>query len=69
LTAAAMIRAGIYPDLLDEAHWWGDEDLWRYAFYALLAYARAAAERTGRTVENVANALAERRGIKAIERS
>jgi hypothetical protein len=51
LTGAAMIRAGIYPDLLDEAHWWGDEDLWRYAFYALLAYARAAADRTGRTVE------------------
>jgi hypothetical protein len=64
LTAAAMIRAGIYPDLLDEAYWWGDEDLWRYAFYALLAYARAAAERTGRSVEDVASAIAVRRGIK-----
>jgi len=39
LTAAAMIRAGIYPDLLDEAYGWGIEDMWRYAFYALVAYA------------------------------
>ncbi len=28
LSAAAMIRAGVYPDLLDEAHGWGIEDRW-----------------------------------------
>jgi hypothetical protein len=67
LRAAAMIRAGVYPDLLDEAAWWGDEDLWRYAFYALLAYARVAAERTGRSVVEVAAALVERQGFKTTE--
>ena len=62
LTAAAMIRAGIYPDLLGEVYW-GIEDMWSYAFFALVAYARAAAERTGRSLEEIAAALAERRGI------
>ena len=63
LMAAAMIRAGVYPDLLDEAYGWGIEDMWEYAFYALVLYGRVAAERTGRTLEDVATALAERRGI------
>ena len=63
LTAAAMIRAGVYPDLLDEAYGWGIEDMWSYAFYALVAYARAASERTGRSLEEIASSLAERQGI------
>ena len=63
LMAAAMIRAGIYPDLLDEAYGWGLEDMWEYAFYALVLYARVAAERTGRSPEVVARAIAERRGV------
>jgi hypothetical protein len=67
LTAAAMIRAGIYPDLLDEAYWWGIEDMWRYAFYALLVYARVAAERTGRSLEEVATALAEQRRLRSAD--
>jgi len=58
------MRAGVYPDLLDEAYGWGIEDMWRYAFYALVAYARAASERTGRTVEQVGGAMGERRGLK-----
>ena len=65
LTAAAMIRAGIYPDLLDEAYGWGIEDMWRYAFYALVAYVRAASERTGRSLEEIASALAEHAGNHA----
>jgi len=64
LMAAAMIRAGIYPDLLDEADGWGIEDMWRYAFYALVVYARIAAERTGRPLEEIAAVLAEHRGLK-----
>ena len=63
LMAAAMIRAGVYPDLLDEAHGWGLEDMWEYAFYALVLYARVAAERTGRSPEEVASAIAKRRGV------
>jgi|SRR5271157_3863413 len=63
LMAAAMIRAGVYPDLLDEAYGWGIDDMWEYAFYALVLYGRVAAKRTGRPLEDVASALAERRGI------
>ena len=63
LMAAAMINAGVYPDLLEEAYGWGVEDMWEYAFYALVLYGRVAGERTGRTVEEVATVIAERRGI------
>jgi hypothetical protein len=63
LMAAAMIRAGVYPDLLDEAYGWGIDDMWRFAFYALILYGRVAAERTGRSLDDIAAALAERRGI------
>jgi hypothetical protein len=63
LMAAAMIRAGVYPDLLDEAYGWGIDDMWEYAFYALVLYARVAAERTGRPLEDVATAIAQRRGV------
>lgn len=63
LMAAAMIRAGVYPDLLDEAYGWGIEDMWEYAYYASVLYGRVAGERTGRTAETVAMAIAERRGI------
>jgi hypothetical protein len=63
LMAAAMIRAGVYPDLLDEAYWWGIDDMWTYAFYALVLDGRVAAERTGRPLEDIATALAQRRGL------
>jgi hypothetical protein len=63
LTAAAMIPGGVYPDLLGEVEWWRTDDLWTYAFYAFLVYARAAAERTDRSVEEVVDSIANRRGI------
>lgn len=44
LSASAMIRAGVYPDLLGEVVWWRDDDLWWYAFWALVIYLRIAAE-------------------------
>ena len=53
--AAAMIAAGVYPDLLDEAYGWGIDDMWEYALYALFLYGRIAAERTGRIVEEIAS--------------
>jgi hypothetical protein len=61
--AAAMIRAGVYPNLLDEAQGWGIEDMREYAF-ALVVYARIAAERSGRTPDAVVTAIAERRAIE-----
>jgi len=38
--------------------------MWEYAFYALILYGRMAAERTGRSVDEIASALAERRGME-----
>ena len=64
LSAAAMIRGGVYPDLLGEISWWRNNDLWWYAFYALVIYLRIAAERTDRPIEAVAQALAVRRGVE-----
>ncbi|MGO8859279.1 MAG: hypothetical protein ACLQRH_00705 [Acidimicrobiales bacterium] len=64
LMAAAMIRAGVYPDLLDEAYGRGPDDMWKYAFYALVLYTRVAADRTGRPLEAVVAAIAKRRGIE-----
>jgi hypothetical protein len=64
LTAAATIRAGVYPDLDGEADYWGMEGFWLYAFYALVIYVRAAAERTDRSVEAVTRAVAARQGLK-----
>ena len=63
LMAAAMIRAGVYPDLLDEAYGWGIEDMWEYAFFSLVLYGRVAAQRTGQTPGAVAAVIAKRRGI------
>jgi len=64
LTAAATWRAGVYPDLDSEADYWGMEGFWMYAFYALVIYVRVAAERTDRSVEEVAKGLAARHNLK-----
>lgn len=63
ISAAAMIHGGVYPDLLNDAAWWEADDLWTYSFFALLLYVRVAAERSGRSVEEVARSIADRRGV------
>jgi hypothetical protein len=65
LQAAAMIRAGVRPDLLGEIYWWNTDDLWEYALYALVIYIRIAAERSGRSVAEVCARLAGRHGVDA----
>jgi hypothetical protein len=60
LQAAAMIRAGVQPDLLGEIYWWNTDDLWEYALYAFVVYVRVAAERSGRSVAEVCARLAAR---------
>ncbi|MGN6332003.1 MAG: hypothetical protein ACTHOD_10175 [Motilibacteraceae bacterium] len=57
LYAAACMRGGLEPNLLDDAGWW-QMPLWRYAAFALLIYARAAAERQGLDLRQVAERLA-----------
>ena len=64
LTAAATLRAGVFPDLDSEADYWGTEGFWAHAFYALVIYVRVAAERTDRPVEEVAKVLAARQDLK-----
>jgi hypothetical protein len=63
LRAAAMLHGGVDPGLLDEVQWWQSNDLWYWSLEALVAYVRAAADRTGQSVESVCRRIAEQRGI------
>jgi hypothetical protein len=45
--AAAAVRGGAEPDLLDEVASWQTDDFWQYAMYAAVAYIRGAASRAG----------------------
>jgi hypothetical protein len=63
LRAAAMLHGGVDPGLLDEVQWWQSDDLWYWSLEALVAYVRAAADRTGQSVEFVCRRIAEQRGV------
>lgn len=60
--AAACIRGGLLPDLLWEAGGW-EPRLWTYAVSAVVLYTRAAADRLGKTVPDVATAIAAELGL------
>ena len=45
--AAAALRGGTEPDLLEEVAWWQTGDFWQYALFAVVACIRAAS-RAGR---------------------
>ncbi len=60
--AAAALRGGTEPDLLDEVAWWQTDDFWQYALWAAVAYIRAAASRAGVPVRRVCQELAQRAG-------
>ena len=62
ILAAAALRGGTEPDLLDEVAWWQTNDFWQYALYAAVAYIRAAASRAGVPVRHVCQELAPREG-------
>jgi hypothetical protein len=64
LRAVAMIHGGVTPDLLDEASWWRGDDLWIFATYAVLAYLRMAAARTGEPIAHLCGRLAARKSIE-----
>ena len=61
--AAACMRGGLLPDLLREAGAW-EPRLWMYAVSAVVLYSRAAADRLGRSVSQIAVRIAEKRGIE-----
>jgi hypothetical protein len=64
LRAAAMVRAGVDPGLLDEVSWWRTDDLQFWALEALVTYVRAAAEHGGETVPAICAQIASRHGIQ-----
>lgn len=64
LRASAMIRAGIQPDLLEDAAWWEGDDLWVWALEALHVYVQAAADRTGLTSVEICSQLAARHEVQ-----
>ncbi len=63
LRAAAMLHGGIDPGVLDEVQWWQSDDVWYWSLEARVAYVRAAADRTGRSVESICRRLAHDRGV------
>jgi hypothetical protein len=63
LYAAACMRGGLRPDLLSDAGWW-QTPLWQYAVFAVVIYARAAAERLAVPAEEVARRIAARHDLE-----
>jgi hypothetical protein len=63
--AAAALRGGTEPDLLDEVAWWQTDDFWQYALFTAIAYVRAAASRAGVPVRQACQDLAQRPGHSA----
>jgi hypothetical protein len=61
LRAAAMLNGGVDPGLLDEVRWWRTDDLWYWSLEALAVYVRAAADRSGQSVESICRRLASER--------
>jgi hypothetical protein len=61
--AAACLRGGLLPDLLGEAGAWQPR-LWTYAVSAVVLYTRAAADRLGQTVPEIAVEIADRLGLE-----
>jgi hypothetical protein len=63
LRAAAMVHGGVDPGLLDEVQWWRSDDLWYWSLGALAIYVRAAAARTGQSVESICRRIANEHEI------
>ena len=63
LYAAACLRGGLHPDLLGDAGGW-EPRLWTYAVSAVVLYVRAAADRAGLTVPQVAVKVAGEVGVQ-----
>jgi hypothetical protein len=59
LYAAACMRGGLQPDFLGDTGWW-QTPLWQYAVCAVVIYSRAAAERLGVPLEEIARPIAAR---------
>jgi hypothetical protein len=56
LTYPALVQGGLEPDIGADLRYWNSE-VWPYALYAIEAYLKAAAERTGQAVTELAGQL------------
>ncbi|MEP7023344.1 MAG: hypothetical protein ABJB47_05920 [Actinomycetota bacterium] len=65
ILAAAALRGGTEPDLLEEVAWWQTDDFWQYALYAAVAYIRAAAGRAGVPMRELCQELAQGGGPRS----
>ncbi len=54
LTAAILIASGVEPE---DTSWWNVDNLWSYAFDAVVAYVRAASERRQVPIATICEAL------------
>jgi len=52
----ALIRGGVTPDISGDLYYWRSE-LWPYVLYAIQGYLHVAAERTGKSVPDLARSL------------
>jgi hypothetical protein len=59
ILAAAALRGGTEPDLLDEVARWQTDNFWQYALYAAVALIRLAASRSGAPVSQVCRELGQ----------
>jgi hypothetical protein len=62
--ALEPLHPKITPDLLDEVSWWPTNDLWIWSLYALAAYVRVAAGRTGEPVATICQRVAARNDVE-----
>lgn len=58
LRAAAMVRAGVDPGLLNEVSRWRTDDVLYGSLEALVTYVRLVSERAGQSVESVCRRIA-----------
>jgi|tagenome__1003787_1003787.scaffolds.fasta_scaffold20581223_1 hypothetical protein len=62
LYAAASMRGGLEPDLLNDAGSW-QPPLWTYVGFAVVIFSRAAADRLGVALREIAERIAQRHGL------
>jgi hypothetical protein len=64
LRAAAMVRGGVDPGLVDEVSWWRTDDVWFWALQTPVTYVRAAAEYCAVPVPAVCGRIARRHDVQ-----
>jgi hypothetical protein len=57
LYAAAAMRGGLEPDILEDMYWWRTRDIMEYAVIAATAYVRACAQRRQQSIQQFVDDL------------